>query len=1197
MNRGRSRGTRFSGRGGGGGGKMGGTGGMGGAMGGAGGMVGAMGGAGGMGGAMSAMNRPGLLGDPPMINSQKMNNFGSMDVMGDSARNSGRMGLLGKGPLGQSNMQSELQLGQGPLAPGSYPRQNQGGRASVTDQRASIMDQRANIMDQTQRAGLMEQRTGMLEQRPSMIDQRANMTDQRASLMDQRAGLLDQRAGVMNQRANLMDHSRPNAMDHQRANANVRDQRSSLMDHAGSLMNQRQGLIDQRPGLIDQRSNLMDQRPGLIDQRTSVMEQRQSLMEHQRPGLMEQRTSLMDQTANMLEQRANMLEQKANLMEQQAKARMMEQKRGNLGASQRGFTQTHVESTQDRFSMGQMDRDQDRYEMRDSLLGRYDHNDDARSNRSFGSQEGLPRGYDAEPDFHSGRDNLPRGGSNIRGPGMNKRGNAFSQQSQDSGLLGDGNLALSTMSAMSQAGQMGSMSDTQGNQALLSVNQKMINIQQQMLLQQQQQQQQQIQQQQQQQMQQQQQQQQAMRDSQLQMVNSLLQQQGLGSSQQHGGGGGGLMPTPQTGQSLLGAPRGMKQSLLGPKPKGGAGKKIPSIFDISPNKPGGGGGLLGKRGGGAGRNQSNSRDPQNKRPRRDSYGRTTDRRNNRSMERGRDRQNNDRQRPSSRDSASRWSDHSPAARKNDKRQSAGSSGSNSTRSREDRNSFSGRERSREDSESGRERSREDSGKGRERSREGEKKPEVYDPANPTTEEPELVDLTGLDEEIVPMETENDLDTKKSQEVTSEDVVPQEKAVEIVQAEENIEETEVKSTTSDKESDKDKKEESDGSPQKQKSNFYCHACNVECRDHQGFVNHMRGAKHKNKMASLFDLTKQKSEQIQARILAEEHLRRIESGKRSGNAGDSDAGKRPRDRRHSSDRERRRSHDRRHRDDDSLPDDLGDLVTLDEVGFEDDSMDVEAIQAQLEPLKSTTDEEKKKTEGDVTKEISSSVPTALGGSVVETVPPTEGDNSVKQSQQVVVNPDSDGPVGQNFVVQVTGYFCKLCHKFYNNETTAKTTHCMSQPHREKYKAALQRKITKMKGASSSVAGQEAETSSDGKDSKSGTVENGHTDPGAQTDQGEQSMEDKSHDSQDGKSHDSQVTDVVTGNQDLDSSLSVTQEMTDEEGQGTTDQDESLPGGNDQPGEESLAEETKAKMPPSAKKTGTNRATRGRRGRSRK
>lgn len=53
------------------------------------------------------------------------------------------------------------------------------------------------------------------------------------------------------------------------------------------------------------------------------------------------------------------------------------------------------------------------------------------------------------------------------------------------------------------------------------------------------------------------------------------------------------------------------------------------------------------------------------------------------------------------------------------------------------------------------------------------------------------------------------------------------------------------------------------------------------------------------------------------------------------------------------------------------------------------------------------------------------------------------------------DSNVAVGQEHVISVTGYFCKLCRKFYNNETMAKVTHCKAETHFEKYRDALRLK----------------------------------------------------------------------------------------------------------------------------------------------
>lgn len=55
--------------------------------------------------------------------------------------------------------------------------------------------------------------------------------------------------------------------------------------------------------------------------------------------------------------------------------------------------------------------------------------------------------------------------------------------------------------------------------------------------------------------------------------------------------------------------------------------------------------------------------------------------------------------------------------------------------------------------------------------------------------------------------------------------------------------------------------------------------------------------------------------------------------------------------------------------------------------------------------------------------------------------------------IYNPDI--AVGVEQVISVTGYFCKLCHKFYNNETMARITHCKTQTHFDKYLDHLRQK----------------------------------------------------------------------------------------------------------------------------------------------
>ncbi|KAI1902688.1 hypothetical protein AGOR_G00018590 [Albula goreensis] len=48
--------------------------------------------------------------------------------------------------------------------------------------------------------------------------------------------------------------------------------------------------------------------------------------------------------------------------------------------------------------------------------------------------------------------------------------------------------------------------------------------------------------------------------------------------------------------------------------------------------------------------------------------------------------------------------------------------------------------------------------------------------------------------------------------------------------------------------------------------------------------------------------------------------------------------------------------------------------------------------------------------------------------------------------------DNPVGIDYIVQRTGFFCKLCKVFYTNEKTAKSLHCSSLAHYQKLKKKL-------------------------------------------------------------------------------------------------------------------------------------------------
>ncbi|NWH63425.1 MATR3 protein, partial [Geococcyx californianus] len=75
-------------------------------------------------------------------------------------------------------------------------------------------------------------------------------------------------------------------------------------------------------------------------------------------------------------------------------------------------------------------------------------------------------------------------------------------------------------------------------------------------------------------------------------------------------------------------------------------------------------------------------------------------------------------------------------------------------------------------------------------------------------------------------------------------------------------------------------------------------------------------------------------------------------------------------------------------------------------------------------------------------------------------TQDEQETKNIQEKPLVPDEfrigpyqpNVPVGVNYVVPKTGFYCKLCSLFYTNEDVAKKTHCSSLPHYQKLKKIL-------------------------------------------------------------------------------------------------------------------------------------------------
>ncbi|KAM4037217.1 matrin-3 isoform 2-T2 [Anomaloglossus baeobatrachus] len=119
---------------------------------------------------------------------------------------------------------------------------------------------------------------------------------------------------------------------------------------------------------------------------------------------------------------------------------------------------------------------------------------------------------------------------------------------------------------------------------------------------------------------------------------------------------------------------------------------------------------------------------------------------------------------------------------------------------------------------------------------------------------------------------------------------------------------------------------------------------------------------------------------------------------------------------------------------------DFVTLDEVGNEGKS-------EKKKKKKST------KVKGEAklnTSEEKSEQETETEMADLETGKTTPASISSGVSTEYELGPyEANNPVGVEFVIPKTGFYCKLCSLFYTNENVAKVTHCSTLPHYQKLK----------------------------------------------------------------------------------------------------------------------------------------------------
>ncbi|CAG5135124.1 unnamed protein product [Candidula unifasciata] len=226
-------------------------------------------------------------------------------------------------------------------------------------------------------------------------------------------------------------------------------------------------------------------------------------------------------------------------------------------------------------------------------------------------------------------------------------------------------------------------------------------------------------------------------------------------------------------------------------------------------------------------------------------------------------------------------------------------------------------------------------------------------------------------------------------------------------------------------------EDDGQSKDKDGNLYCHVCNVSVYDDESFRRHLNGMKHTQRMNSLLTVHQMKSNQLKSRIRAEEHLRKIE-GKNSSSDPDffckicNNSLTIPWERHRFSNIHKQRQ-----------------LQVKRGCGW----CKVHDFSNFTEVLEHRETEEHKKN-ADIYGKKRDDRSRIFFYSILQ-------DNSDTEDLDIPEF-NAENPVGVKYIIPVTGYFCKLCHKFYNNEKSAKGSHCQSETHYEKFKAATEEKI---------------------------------------------------------------------------------------------------------------------------------------------
>ncbi|KAM9063429.1 matrin-3 isoform 3-T5 [Sarcophilus harrisii] len=165
---------------------------------------------------------------------------------------------------------------------------------------------------------------------------------------------------------------------------------------------------------------------------------------------------------------------------------------------------------------------------------------------------------------------------------------------------------------------------------------------------------------------------------------------------------------------------------------------------------------------------------------------------------------------------------------------------------------------------------------------------------------------------------------------------------------------------------------------------------------------------------------------------------------------------------------------------FPGSMEGFVTLDEVGDEEDSElqklrksgmaiksgdknDDSLVEIKVDKMEELDQENDGSLENGIKNEDSTEPGGAESAENLEGMDPnqetsenTDGENEMKREDipdEYRIGPyQPNVPVGVDYVIPKTGFYCKLCSLFYTNEEVAKNTHCSSLPHYQKLKKFL-------------------------------------------------------------------------------------------------------------------------------------------------